>query len=357
MSVLLTILVYILIMIVLVLAHELGHFLTAKAFGVGVEEFGVGFPPRIWGKRHGETLYSVNAVPLGGFVKLAGEEDPKVNRSLAGKPRWQRIIVLSAGAIMNLIIPIVFVAAAFMIPHTIVREPAIVGSVSPGSPAAMSGIQPGDTILKIDNQTVNNTNDVYREVQLHLGSDISMLVKHTSGITQLITLVPRWNPPSGQGAVGIVYNVDAIQAARVVTRGSEPLWQAVPSAVTECIQTLILFKNGIISMIIGSAPVVLLGPVGVAQLTGQVIKEGVSPLLEFAALFSISIGIFNLFPLPALDGGRIAFVVLEWLRRGKRVSPKTEALIHFIGFMLLIGLILFVTYGDIVRIITGASVM
>lgn len=357
MGVFITILVYLLIMIVLVMAHELGHFLTAKAFGVGVEEFGIGFPPRLWGKKHGETVYSINAVPLGGFVKLAGEEDPKVDRSLAGKPRWARIIVLSAGAIMNLLVPIIFVTAAFMIPHTIVKEPAIVGSVSPGSPAAVSGIQPGDVILKIDNQAMTNTNDVYRQVQLHLGNNISMLVKHTSGSTQLVTLVPRWNPPPDQGSVGIVYNTQAIQAARVITKGSEPFWQAIPSAVTECIQTLVLFKNGIISMIVGATPVVLLGPVGVAQLTGEVIREGVSPLLEFAALFSICIGIFNLFPIPALDGGRIAFVVLEWIRRGKRVSPRTEAMVHLVGFMLLIGLIIFITYGDIARIISGVSIM
>lgn len=357
MSILITIIVYLLIMIFLVLCHELGHFVSARIFGVGVEEFGIGFPPRIWGKKRGETMYSINAIPLGGFVKLAGEEDPKVERSLAAKPRWQRIIVLAAGAIMNLIVPVLLVAAAFMLPHNIVKEPALVGSVAPDSPAALAGIKTGDDIIKVNNQTVTNTNDVYRQIQLHLGNPISMIIKHSDGTTQRVTVTPRWNPPQGQGAVGVVYDSTAIQAQQTVSRGTEPFWQAIPDGVTECIQTMVLFKNGIVSMIVGASPVVLLGPVGVAQMTGEVIKQGISPLLEFAAIFSISIGIFNIFPLPSLDGGRIAFVILEWLRKGKRVSPKTEGLVHLIGFMLLLGLIVFVTYGDIARLISGTSFM
>jgi regulator of sigma E protease len=157
--------------------------------------------------------------------------------------------------------------------------------------------------------------------------------------------------------VGIEWNVDAIVAQQVVSTKSEPFWRAIPLGFADCIQTFVLFKNGIISMVIGATPATLLGPVGVAQLTGEVARSGVSPLLEFAAAFSINLGILNLFPLPALDGGHIFFVFLEWVRRGKRVSPKTENMVHLIGFALLLGLIMFFTYNDIARIISGGSVI
>ena len=127
--------------------------------------------------------------------------------------------------------------------------------------------------------------------------------------------------------------------------------------VNGCIETLILFKNGIISVIIGAAPAGVTGPVGIAQLTGEVAKAGISPLLEFAAFLSINLAIINMFPLPALDGGRIVFVLLEWVRRGKRISPKKEGLVHLIGFLMLMGAILAITYQDIVRIVSGESLI
>jgi regulator of sigma E protease len=141
----------------------------------------------------------------------------------------------------------------------------------------------------------------------------------------------------------------------VITKIAEPFWRAIPMGITECYQTFILFKNSIIGMVIGTTPVVLVGPVGVAQMTGEAVQAGFSPLLEFAAIFSICIGVFNLFPLPALDGGRIVFVLLEWVRRGKRVAARTEGLVHLIGFMLLLAVVLVVTYQDIGRLISGTG--
>ena len=138
---------------------------------------------------------------------------------------------------------------------------------------------------------------------------------------------------------------------------SEPFWRAIPSGVNACIETFVLFKNGIISMIIGATSVEIAGPVGIAQITGEVAQAGISPLLEFAAFLSINLAIINIFPLPALDGGRIAFVLLEWVRRGKRIAPKTEGLVHLIGFSLLIAAMLAITYQDIIRIINGESLI
>jgi regulator of sigma E protease len=136
-----------------------------------------------------------------------------------------------------------------------------------------------------------------------------------------------------------------------------PPWKAVPVGVKACFETFVLFKNGIINMIIGTVPAEFTGPVGIAQMTGQIVQAGISPLLEFASFLSINLAIINLFPLPALDGGRIVFVLVEWMRRGKRIAPKTEGIVHLIGFALLMVFFLAVTYQDILRIIAGESIV
>jgi regulator of sigma E protease len=146
-------------------------------------------------------------------------------------------------------------------------------------------------------------------------------------------------------------------SSSTVISQSYPFWEAVPLGVTEFSETFVLYKNGIISMIIGSVSADVIGPVGIVQLTGELVEAGISPVLEFAALISLILAIVNMFPLPALDGGRIVFVLVEWIRRGKRVSPKTEGMIHAIGFFLLIGLMVVVTYQDIVRIISGGNMI
>ena len=344
---------FIAVLLVLVLAHELGHFITAKAFGVRVDEFGLGFPPRLLSVRRGETRYSLNAIPLGGFVKMAGEEDAKVPGSLASKGISTRLLVLSAGSLMNLLLPLLLFSIAFMIPHNSVTGQVMIEEVDPDSPAARAGIEPGDTLLSVNGKPLNNTGDLHRYIQLNLGKEITILAKHSDSTTEDIQVIPRWKPPEGQGAIGVVVTT----ANPTIVSQSEPFWRAIPSGVSALIETFILFKNGIISMIIGTTPVALAGPVGIAQLTGEVVKAGISPLLEFAAFLSLNLAIINLFPLPALDGGRIAFVLLEWVRRGKRVSAKREGLIHAIGFALLMVAFLAITYQDIIRIIGGDSLI
>ncbi len=354
---LLTIVAFIGVIVVLIVAHELGHFITAKASGVKVEEFGIGFPPRLLSVRRGETLYSLNAIPLGGFVKMAGEEDPKVPRSLASKSIGTRLLVLSAGPLMNALLPILLFSIAFMIPHNLVTEPVVVKEVVPGSPAAMAGIESGDVILGINEKLVHNISELQRYIYLNLGKEVNLLVKHGDSTTEDIQVTPRWKPPEEQGAIGIMIDLEVAQLNRTVVSHHEPFWKAIPMGASECIETFVLFKNGIISMIIGATPVEVAGPVGIAQLTGEVAKAGISPLLEFAGFISINLAIINILPLPALDGGRIVFVLLEWVRRGKRVSPKTEGLVHFIGFVMLMALILLITYQDIIRIISGESLI
>ena len=348
---LITIVAFLVVLAVLIIAHELGHFTTAKAFGVKVEEFGVGFPPRLLSIKRGETRYSLNAIPLGGFTKMAGEVDPSETRSLASKSIGVRILVLSAGSLMNALLPLLLFSIAFMVPHDVVVGQVLVEEVAPNSPAAMAGIQSEDTIISINGKTLNNTIDLSREIQLNLGKEVTMVIHHGDSVTEEVKLIPRWKPPEGQGAIGILVST----ANPAIVSQREPFWRAIPLGVKECIETFVLFKNGILSLFIGTVAFQVGGPVAIAQITGEMAKAGIRPLLEFAAFLSINLAIINIFPLPALDGGRIVFVLLEWVRRGKRISPRTEGLIHGIGFALLMAAILAITYQDIIRIISGES--
>jgi regulator of sigma E protease len=259
--------------------------------------------------------------------------------------------VLAAGSLMNLLLPILLFSIAFMVPHQTASGQVVVEEVAPNSPAAEAGFRAGDTITEVNDRPVNNTSELTRFIQLNLGAEMTFLVQHSDGTREDIRVAPRWKPPQGQGAVGIA--VTTSNATLVKER--YPFWRAIPLGATSSVETFILFKNGIVSMIIGTTPVELAGPVGIAQITGEVAKAGISPLLEFAAFLSINLGIINIFPLPALDGGRIAFVLLEWVRRGKRVPARTEAMVHLIGFALLMAFFVAITYQDIVRIISGQS--
>ncbi len=356
MSVFIGIITFIIVLIVLVVAHELGHFITAKVRGVKVIEFGVGFPPRIWGVKRGETIYSVNALPLGGFVKLAGEEDPKVERSLASKGYGTRILVLAAGSVMNLLLPFLLLSAAFMIPHDVAKAPVMVTEILPGSQSEKAGLIAGDQLVSINGIPIDNTGVMQRNTMLNLNKKIELVIKRADSSFETIELTPMWKPPAGQGTTGLGIGYQVTQEY-TYTKTSSPFLQAFSLGLKECGETLVLFKNEIIRWIIGATTPQVTGVVGMAEMTGLVAKAGISPVIEFAAFISINLGIVNLLPLPALDGGRIVFVLLEMLRRGKRVSPKTEAIIHTVGFFLLIGLMVLVTYHDIFNIInTGSAI-
>jgi regulator of sigma E protease len=354
MDVFLTILAFLGVLAVVIVAHELGHFATAKACGIKVEEFGLGYPPRLFGIKRGETVYSLNIIPLGGFTKMAGEEDPNVERSLASKGVGTRLLVLSAGSLMNAILPFLLLSIAFIVPHDVWIGDVVVEEVSTNSPAELAGIEAGDIIISANGKEINNTSDLSRYIQLNLGGELDLLLEHSDGSQEEVTLSPRWRPPEGEGAIG----AGVITKDPVVESQSEPFWRAIPLGIGQTVETMVLFKNAILSLFIGTADVGgVAGPVGIAQITGEVAKAGISPLLEWTAFFSLNLAILNLLPLPALDGGRIAFVLLEWVRRGKRISPKREGLVHFIGFALLMAFILAVTFQDIMRIISGESLI
>ncbi len=354
MTVLIALIAGILVLGLLVFVHELGHFITAKATGVQVDEFGIGFPPRLWAFKRGETTYSLNWIFLGGFVKMLGEEDPTHPRSFASKSKRVRLLILSAGSAMNILLPLILFSIAFMIPQQVVEGQLVVREVAPDSPAQGAGVEVGDTILSIAGHQTQNLNDISYYLHLNLGKSIPVELSGPGG-ERTVTLTPRWNPPEGQGPTGTTIE---LRDAHIVSQSYSP-WEAVPLGARTTWETMVLMKNEVTTWFLGNAPDAgdVRGPVGIFQLTGEVVRAGVDAVLRWTAFLSINLGIINMLPIPALDGGRVALIALEVIRRGKRLSPKREMMINMIGFALLITLIIVVSFFDISRVIRGESVL
>ncbi|MFN8555863.1 MAG: M50 family metallopeptidase [Dehalococcoidia bacterium] len=350
------------ILVALVVVHELGHYFTAKAAGIKVLEFGIGYPPKLWGKRFGETEYTINALPLGGFVRMLGEEDPSDPESFAAKPRWVRVIVLLSGAAMNAILPVFLFTCTFLIPQDVAVGRAVVDRVEPGTPAADAGVRSGDIIQRINGREIGSLADAHYVIRLNQGSTMTWTIQRPiEGIsgpvsagreTMELQVYGRWAPPSGQGPTGIALQQRGLQ----IEKRSYPIWEAVPKAFVRTAESLILARNQIISWVVGRTAPQVAGPVGIAQATGEVVKQaGWVALFEFSALLSINLAIVNVLPLPMLDGGRVLFIVIEMLRGGKRIPPERESLVHLAGFVVLIGLMVLVTFADIQRLVAGES--
>ena len=340
------------ILVVLIVVHEFGHYITAKLTSVKVLEAGLGYPPRIWGFTWRGTLYSINWLPLGGFVRLLGEEDPSDPNSLAAKPRWVRLLVLVSGSGMNFILPIILFAIAFMIPRDVNVGLTQITHVVPQAPAQEAGLQSGDVIFEINGEEVRNVREVSLAIRLNLGETIDFTIKHPDGAVETIPVHARWAPPQDQGPTGI----QIASLYPFTEKESFPPWEAIPKGWTSTLNSLLLARNEVISWLKGSSGPDVAGPVGIAQATGEVVEQaGWQVLLDFAALLSINLAIVNILPLPMLDGGRIAFVLLEIARRGKRIAPEKEALVHLVGLALIITLAVAITYFDIIRIIRGES--
>lgn len=298
-----------------------------------------------------DMLYSVNWTPLGGFVRLAGESNPKVPRSLAGKGAGPRAVVLAAGSFMNALLPLIIFTALFMFPLDVTLGNVLVSEVAADSPAERSGVVAGDIILRVNDQEMESQSDLIRAVQIHAGSEMEWVIDR-GGRLETLRVTPRTNPPEGQGRAGI--RIELVNT-RVETEWDLP-WTAAARSVTETWGLLVLLKQEVSGWISGSGTPQISGPVGIAQITGEITQQGgLKGWLVLAVLFSINLAILNILPIPALDGGRLLFVGIEWVRRGKRISPEREGLVHLIGFVVLIGLIILISANDIKRIIQGVS--
>ena len=346
---LIAIIAFILILGLVIVVHELGHFITAKKAGIQVEEFGIGFPPRLLAFKRGETTYSLNLIPIGGFVKMLGEEDPSHPRSLAGKSIRTRLLVLSAGSIMNLLLPILLLSIAFMIPRPVVAGGDVkVIEVNPGSPAALAGIQVDDIILTANGHEISNFDELHEVISSNPDSPILIGLKR--GEQEIGTTV---NPPYPNDRIGVTLQLVNPYYETV----SYPIGKAIAEGFRQTWNIFSLTVTGFFNIITGQGGVDVVGPIGIAQATGEVARLGVASLLIWAAILSAVIGIVNLLPIPMLDGGRICFVLLEWIRHGKRISPERERMAHLVGFMLLITLVLVVSYFDLSRLIGGESIL
>ncbi len=399
--------------VVLIVIHELGHFITAKLAGVKVLEAGIGYPPRIWGFKRGETEYTINAIPLGGFVRMLGEEDPEDPRSLAAKPRWIRLVVLGSGAAMNVVLAILLFALAVGIPRNVDESRARIAEVVPGSPAEEAGLQVGDVIFDVDGHDVQNISELSYRIRLNLGETIDIRVLRGGGDEADFVTVPvfsRWSTdpyidedgfarPQGPTGITISPAYGSIQAltleeqeefrlailedlglsptddlppgeivptTRMVPFSGtqwQPPWEALPSGVARSYESIILARNEIESRIRGGISgggggFQVTGPVGIAQLTGEVVDvAGWQSLIEFAALISMNLAVLNILPLPMLDGGRVVFVLIEFVRRGKRIAPQKEAMVHFFGLVAMLLFAVIITYFDILRIIAGDGII
>ena len=382
----------------LVFVHELGHFVSAKAFGIKVTEFAFGLPvpPRLLGFHFRGTDYSVYWLPLGGFVRMVGEEDPSDPHSLAHQSIPKRAIVLMAGSLVNLVLPVVIFTILFMLPHdALVGGEVLVVAVVPGSPADEATLKPGDTILSADGHRVISPSELIGRVQNKLGRPVELAVRRRAFVGFLgtspeyaafetLTLVPRRDPknlrvvaevtdPETQIAVmdakqydrsldiGDTLRQKAIGvriglANAKIGKATDPIWRAVPRSVETIWAFLVLQWNGITEGISTRSNPGFAGPIGIAQATGEVVDElGFSFIFQLTALLSVILGIVNALPIPALDGGRLMFVVIEWVRRGKRISPEREGLVHLVGFAIVIALIVVLSYTDIMRIVRGES--
>jgi len=426
------------LLLILVVIHEFGHYATARAMGVKVLEFGVGFPPRAFGVYTGNTpvlvdgatryvglsgpedlgrgqkikvssaendqgnlvarvielskkvakgeegdepdeerpgeedllkhegkvrsvvdgslvladmLYSVNWAPIGGFVRLAGEANPNVPRSLAGKGTGTRFLVLIAGPLMNAILPLLIFTVLLMIPRDVAVGRLVIQEVGENTAASEAQVRAEDAVLQANGKDIENRLEFTREINLNGGSQMSILVER-GGQELLLHLRPRFDTESARWLVGVFPRLDDV----TIVKRSEPIWEAIPNSFVNTWEMLVLVKQALGGAFgEGSSPE-FSGPIGIAQVTGEITRDGGwVGWLGVGILLSINLAILNVLPIPMLDGGRIFFVVLEWARRGKKIPAHREGMVHLIGFALLMGGIVLVSVNDIGRLIDGRS--
>ncbi len=390
---LLTLLIFLLILSILVLIHEAGHYFVAKKFGIKVEEFGFGLPPRVLGIKRGETVYSINWLPIGGFVKLYGEDEAgagrvktkkqepitkDLNRAFFARSVGQRAAVVVAGVVMNAILASIIFYLYLVISNFKVELPllgdhkfflvnqknisdVVISNIAKNSPAEKVGIQPFSRIISINGQEIETGKEFVQMVSEYKGKQITIVwedLKTNKNHTAI--LVPRVSPPKNEGAVGVSF----FPLSTAVLTYETPVQKAL-SGVSHPLN-LMSYNFDIMGRLIAvsfkektTGPISqgVSGPVGIYSLVGNIVqipdlKERILQILNLAGVLSISLAFFNILPIPALDGGRLFFILIEGTF-GKKVSPKVEEYAHTIGMAVLLTLILLITFKDITQIFSG----
>ncbi|MFA4890088.1 MAG: RIP metalloprotease RseP [Candidatus Paceibacterota bacterium] len=347
------------VLAILVLSHEFGHFIVAKKSGIRVDEFGFGFPPRLFSFKKGETIYSINLIPFGGFVKIYGEDGStsspqEVNdqRSFASKSVGIRALVIIAGVIFNVILAWFLISVGYL-----AGMPTSVGAVPPGaeindkkviilevqenSPARTAGLQPGDELVGF-----NSVEEAQKFILENKGKETGINYKREDKISS-IKITPRVNPPAGQGAIGIAMD----EIGTIKFSWYKSIWEGLKTTYFLLIavaQSIFYFIYGAIKGTSGLDQV--MGPVGIIGITSTAAKFGFAYILGFIAMLSVNLAVINILPLPALDGGRLLFLLIEKIK-GSPVSSKVSNITHGIGMALLLILMLAITYRDILKLI------
>lgn len=357
-----TVLIFILVLALLVLAHEWGHFISARRAGLVVTEFGFGFPPRLFGWKRGDTVYSINLLPLGGFVKILGEDggENQNQKSFASKSVSVRSLITASGVAMNFVLGAVLLIIGFNLglPQVVDQSNAALArdvkiqivAVSAGSPAREAGIKAGDGVKTIKTPArgpveIEEITDLQNAVNEAKGQKVVLGIQRDGQILQ-IEAVPRLDAPLEEGALGI-----ALVKTGIV---SYPFYKSVFLGIKSAFiltWAVVLGLGAFLKELIfyGRLSQDVAGPVGIAVLTGQAARLGPIYLIQLTALISLNLAVLNLVPFPALDGGRLLFLGIEKIK-GSRVSPKVENAIHAAGIVLLLALAAYITWRDILRL-------
>ena len=358
-----SVLVFLVVLSVLILVHEAGHFFAARRAGVWVEEFGFGLPPRIWGKKIGETIYSVNLLPFGGFVRLHGEiieegvTEPK--RAFINKSKRARIGIILAGVIMNFALAILAFAVVYSfsgIPKQ-TRDIKVL-EITSDSPAQTAKIVVGDIIRKVGKEEVTSIGQFVEMIEENKGKRIGLEIERVRGddkVVEKIFLTPRESPPENEGPLGVVISSTEIYYP--------PLWQRPFVGIYYGFKEALFWGTTIMAGLIkifkdlfaGQAPKDLAGPVGIFAITSQAAQFGTLAVINFVGILSVNLAILNVVPFPALDGGRLLFIGIESIL-GKKVLPKIETAVHTLGIIILIFLLLAITAHYIQRLIAAGGI-
>lgn len=336
-----TILAAIVLFGVLITVHELGHFLAAKGTGMLVTEFSIGFGPKLFQKKVGETLYSLRLCPLGGYNRIAGMEpgEAVTPRGFNGRPLWARMLVILAGPFMNFLLPFLLFFGIFAVSGlTLPVNKPVVGSLMEGYPGAAAGLQAGDRLVSINGRKLEKWNDINSLVQEN-GPKPGKVVIRRDGREMTLTLQPRFDGDSKRFLIGVRPPLEHRQLS---------LWESLKTAGLALGKTTVAMVDGLRKMITGKVRADIAGPIGVAHMAGDVAAQGAVPYLEFMAFLSLNLAVLNLVPIPALDGGQFLVLVVEGLL-GHALAPKAKEIIQMIGVACIVALTIFATMHDLLQ--------